>query len=256
MNQGQSSTTIDKERRIASALSIGMKIVDREAWNKFTYFHFDANSGCGWNDVVGVDGSPVVFHKMADIFLANMKREAFFCDIDRPAIEKLLNCLGTWNGSSYLFHKDNEEILEVFAERLRTCGENPLYIVGSIIVDPNGYWYRSKGKGPPIKGLLEFVKEFPRVDIILNLNTRWRRLALAHEWYSNDIPPREVLTSLRKKHWLISRAQYGGDEFMLAVGRNFKTGSHRAVGFHELESEEGRCWMNMFDGKRQGEFPR
>lgn len=252
--QGQSIATIDKERCLASAFAIGMKIANG-LWGgrSFKYWHFDANAGSGWNETVDVPGSPIVFHRIADIYLNNMQREAFFCDINAAAISDVLGRLGSWNRSSFVFQRDNKDVLEVFAERLRQSGEKKQYMIGSIIVDPNGYWYRSKdGKGPPIDGLLEFVKEFPRIDIILNLNTRWRRLALGHDWYQNDVPPRDVLSMLRKKFWLIKRTQYGGDEFMLAVGRNFETGDHKEVGFHKLDSEQGRFWMTMFEGGRQG----
>lgn len=254
--QGQSIATIDKERCLASALSIGMKISNAAFGGRgFKYWHLDANAGSGWNEAVNVEGSPVVFHRMADAYLTKMDREAFFCDIDVEAINGLLVRLGDWNRSSYIFQRDNEQVLEVFAERLRTSGENPAYVIGSILVDPNGYWYRSEeGNGPPTKALIEFTRQFPRIDIILNLNTRWRRLALGHEWYCNDVSPREVLACLNKRHWLIRRTQYSGNEYMLAVGRNLETGDHQAIGFHKLNSEQGKFWMLMFEGGRQSDL--
>jgi hypothetical protein len=39
---------------------------------------------------------------------------------------------------------------------------------------------------------------------------------------------------------------------LLAVGRNLKTGSHPALGFHHIDSDEGRFIMLKAEGKRQG----
>lgn len=256
VNQGQSRATIDKERCIASAFAISMKIVNGKfGHSPFTYFHLDTNAGSGFNEDVKVDGSPIVFHRMADLYMPDMRREAFFCDINADAMRSLHSRLSeNWNRCSYLFQRDNEEVLDVFAERIRNSGERANYVLGSVIVDPNGYWYRSNsGVGPPTKALIEFTRRYPRIDIILNLNTRWRRLAAGHDWY-DDVPPRQVLALLNKKHWLIRRTHYGGNEYMLAVGRNIPTGDHRAIGFHHLDSEQGRFWMTMFEGDRQGEL--
>lgn len=255
--QGQSLATLDKERGIASTLAINMKIAaavilrNQRHNPRFTYWHLDTNAGSGWNRTVLVDGSPIVFHKMADLYLQGIRREAWFCDIDRAAIDELLKRLGPWNSSSFPFQKDNEDVLELFAHRLRACGENSAHVMGSVLVDPNGWFYRDKeGVGAPIKRLAWFTAQFPKIDVILNLNTRSRRLMLPLAWY-RDISPRDVLAGLNKQHWQIKRTHYGGGEYMLAIGRNIKTTAHRAVGFHDLDSEQGKAWMLMFEGRRQ-----
>jgi hypothetical protein len=54
--QGQSVITLDKERGLASALSIGTRIangVGKRDGGRFPYWHFDANAGSGWNEEVG-----------------------------------------------------------------------------------------------------------------------------------------------------------------------------------------------------------
>jgi hypothetical protein len=256
VSQGQSRATIDKERCIASAFAISMKIVNGKfGHSPFTFFHLDTNAGSGFNKDVNVEGSPIVFHRMADLYLPDMKREAFFCDVDEAAMRGLHSRLtDDWNKRSYLFQRDNEEVVQMFDERIRLSRERPEHVLGSVIVDPNGYWYRSKdGIGPPTKALIEFTRRYPKIDIILNLNTRWHRLADGHDWY-DGIPPRQVLASLNKKHWLIKRTQYGGNEYLLAVGRNILTGDHRAVGFHHLDSEQGSTWMTIIEGRRQGDL--
>lgn len=256
MMQGQSSATLDKERHLASALSISMRILSGKfAGRGYRYWHFDANAGCGWNDEVDVIGSPIVFHRVADQYLIGMDREAFFCDLNSNAIKQLelrLQNESRESQRSFLFPYDNEEVLEVFAEYIRKSGERKEYATGSVIVDPNGYWYRDKnGQGAPIKALTEFTKEFPRIDVILNLNTRAYKLQRSHE--HNVMRPADVLASLNKSDWLVKRTHTGHNEYLLAVGRNFPTGSH--LQFCKLSSDGGRHIMTMIEGDRQGKLP-
>lgn len=251
MIQGQSTVTIDKERCLGSALTIGMKIADGKFGGRgFSYWHFDANAGSGWNDRVGVEGSPIVFHRVADQYLKGLKREPFFCDINVAALQKLSIRLGNWPG--YLFPGDNEDALYVFAERIRQV-ERPEFAIGSVIVDPNGYWYRNaKGEGAPVKSLIRFAAVFPRIDIVLNLNVRTYKLQRAR---GQDVsPPADIFESLQKKHWLVRITQAGGDQFLLAVGRNVETGDHKRLGFHKLESDGGRHIMTIANGGRQGKL--
>jgi hypothetical protein len=253
--QGQSfEATIDKERCLGSALTIGMKIASKFSGRGFSYWHFDANAGCGHNRTCDVPGSPVVFHVAADACLNGMQRRAFFSDCDQRQLDELaIRLTPAWKSSSYLLPRDNEEGLEVFAECIRSSGERPQYAIGSVIVDPNGYWYRNgNGMGPPISGLLRFAAAFPRIDIVLNLNTRTYRLqrSRGHE----VLPPTEVLASLNKTNWLVRQTQHGGDSWLLAVGRNMATGDHRKLGFHKLDSVEGHAVMLKAEGGQQGDF--
>jgi hypothetical protein len=253
---GQSiAATIDKERCLGSALTIGMKIANTHFGDRgFTYWHFDANAGSGHNDLCDVPGSPIVFHRAADICLTGMARAAFFCDIDTAALKHLKSLLDGWMSTSCLLPADNQESLDLFAECIRRSGERTEKVIGSVIVDPNGYWYRNaKGEGPPTQALPRFAREFPRIDIILNLNVRTYQLqrAQGHQLMS----PREVLARLHKKHWLVRRTTHGGDRWLLAVGRNVETGDHRKIGFHKLESEAGSDVMLRSEGTRQNELP-
>jgi hypothetical protein len=256
--QGQSiEATVDKERCLGSALTMGMKIANAKFGGRgFPYWHCDANAGCGHNDICDVPGSPIVFHVAADACLIGMRRHAFFCDIDRAAFTELSSRLSAqWLASSYLLLGDNEDSVELFAERIRQSGDRPQYAVGSIIVDPNGYWYRNgNNEGPPIRSLLRFTAEFPRIDIILNLNARTYRLQRSKGHHV--LPPREVFASLNKAHWLVRHTRHGsGNDWLLAVGRNVETGDHRKIGFHKLESVEGCEIMADVEGGRQRDLP-
>jgi len=249
---GQSlDATIDKERCLGAALAISMKIAAAKFGGRgYAYWHFDANAGSGHNDVADVPGSPVVFHVAADQHLNGMRRHAFFCDLNSDALLHLESRLAPWRALSRLHLYDNERCLDIFAECIRQSGEQPRYALGSVIVDPNGYWYRNKdGHGPPTKSLIRFAQEFPRIDIVLNLNARTFRLQRAQG--HPVLSPRDVLGRLNKSNWLIRRTCYGGDDWLLAVGRNVKTGDHRRIGFHKLESAEGHAIMTMIEGRRQ-----
>jgi hypothetical protein len=266
--QGQSAVTFDKERRIASAVSIGMRIASAAFPDRgYRFWHFDANSGSGWNDKsaeeggIGerVPGSPLVFWKVAKACLAGMEPYPWFCDIEPSAIRQLQTNLAKEPdvyGESILQCGDNEEELTRFAETIRRSSENPRHAVGSVLVDPNGYFYRSsKGSGAPVNVLPGFCQEFRKIDVILNMNIRAYRLQSApqnKEFMKGLMTPTEVLASLDKKHWLVAWAGRDNARFLLAVGRNFPTGDHAKIGLHDAKSDTGRYILNMATGGRQG----
>lgn len=249
---GQSEATIDKERRLGSALTIGMRVAAAKFNGKgFSYFHFDANAGSGWNDLFNVPGSPAVFWSLASQYLPNMRTYGFFAEIECSRARQLVTATPEiYAKNTFVFARDNEQVLEVFIEFIRQSGERPEFAVGSIICDPNGWLYRNaRGEGAPIMGLRRLSIICPRIDIILNLNARTYRLQKASGHRVDS--PREVLHSLNKSHWLVSRTHRGRDEFFLAVGRNFPTGNHAALGMHTLESEQGRHVLTLIEGQRQ-----
>jgi hypothetical protein len=245
VRQGQSIATVDKERRIAAAMSVSMRIANKAFGRKgYRYWHFDANAGNGWNHEVGVPGSPMVFWHVASTCLPHMEPAPFFCDRDAMAIEQLRARLGHLPAAagSFLLPYDNEAGLTQFAATIR-ISEKPHYAVGSLIIDPNGYYYRNaKGIGAPIAGLQWFVREFPRIDIILNLNMRTFHLQRGSG--HAVATPASVLASLNRKHWLVSRAG-GQSRHLLAVGRNMATGDHKALGLYDIDSDVGRKILNV-----------
>jgi hypothetical protein len=237
--QGQSALTIDKERRIGAATSVGMRIGNGKFGGRgFSYFHFDANAGSGWNEQVDVPGSPLVAWVAARECLPGMRFRPYFCDHDPEKMRLLRDALGADPVAaerSVLICDRNEAGLEQFAAAIRASGERPELAVGSVLVDPNGWFYETQC---PVAGLVRFCREFPRVDVVLNLNRRTYEMqrACGHAVLS----PREVLLQLGKQHWLVCAAAAGQSRFLLAVGRNVQTGAHDAT------SERGRL---ILDGK-------
>lgn len=236
--QGQSAATIDKERRIAACLTVNMTVASHRFGGRgYRYWHLDANSGCGWNDDVNVPGSPMVFWEVADAYLKDMEPAPFFCDRDKKAMAGLYGRLGVRAHRSFLLPGDNEEAIEVFAECIRQR-ERPQFAIGSLLIDPNGYFYRRPdGEGVPINAMQWFCRDFDRIDIILNLNIRAFHLqqSRAHD----VIPPAELLSRLGRSYWHVGRANAGQSRFLLAIGRNFATKDHANLGLYRTDGEVG-----------------
>jgi hypothetical protein len=269
--QGQSCATIDKQRRISSALVVSMQLAEaagqkylmakkgKNRPDRATYWHFDANAGCGWNDEFDVPGSPLVFHCMADKYLRSLNRDAIFCDIDRDRIKELRERLSeqkSYEYTSMCLNIDNETALGVFRDKILNSGENPKYAVGTIIIDPNGYWHRSENNvGPPVEGLQDFAVKFPRIDIIINISTRICRMMMGHKRNGHpafqDVQwPREILISL-KRHWIIGWSPTG-NQFLIGVGRSMPVREHARLGLYDMDGPEGIDIMNKVTG-RNGE---
>lgn len=257
--QGQSLLTLDKIRGIGSALAIGMKTVARKfGWAP--YHHADTNAGSGMNEqvseIVGypVPGSPLVAVHAADA--SGLKKfRAMFCEMDPARAKTLANVHLAGRANCHVHCGDNAEFVEVFAESIRQSGDKPQYALGSIIVDPNGWFTRNRNKsGVPVRQLLAFTAEFPRVDVVMNLNVRTYQMMRGQ---SSVMTPQEIMAALRKDHWLVSAPRsVGGDKFMLMIGRNMATGDHKRLGLFRAETEDGRAALLKAEPGRQGNFWR
>jgi hypothetical protein len=254
-SQGQGASTPDKERRIGAALAVSAKIANSKFGRFRPPFHIlDTNCGSGWNKAADCPGSPIVAHVIADQHLPQMRPHLFACDISSDMIKRLrvrLQAEPHHLARTFLFEGDNEEAVRLFAGGINRMERNPQHAVGAIIVDPNGYWYRSReGLGAPINTLPRFCQRYPKIDLILNLNMRWFRMARAHPWGTVVEDPITLLLRM-KSHWLVSRPGNGSTSFLIAVGRNIPTREHRALGFHALSSDEGKSIVAAACGGRQ-----
>jgi hypothetical protein len=254
VRQGQGISTIDKERRIAAALTVSMRIANAKFGSKgYRFWYMDANCGSGYNHQVNVPGSPLVFWNIKQECLTAMDPVAHFCDRDTVAIDQLRNRFAQHpeTAGSTLLNCDNEDALYVFAENIMRS-ENQKYAVGAALFDPNGYFWRSAtGVGVPTRALEWFPREFPRIDIILNLNMRTFHLqrGAGHA----VMAPVAVLGSLNRAHWLVARAG-GQNRHLLAVGRNMPVRDHKALGFYHHLSKEGLRILNV-DAWKESEDP-
>lgn len=254
--QGQGAGTLDKERKIGSAVSIGMTVVNtlakKHPWRqKLPYFHLDLNAGSGWNEIAGCPGSPVVFCELAQQLLTNVPLYAWFCDNkpDRIAIlERWLTNYGhlPQNGIS-LCCEDNQSVIGRFAEQIRRR-DRPAHALGSLLCDPNAWFHRNlKGEGVPVEEIVAFAHEFPKMDIILNAN--YRVYGMQRGAGHAVLTPDQIRVLLKRRHWLVSRQHLTGkDRFWLAIGRNIETRDHRSLGLYHWDSPEGRHIMSIVSG--------
>ena len=252
--QGQGATTEFKLRGIQAAITVTMRVATGPHLVRFPYWHIDLNSGCGINHDAGCIGSPLAFLQAASSLKPNYR--AFFCDIREEAIAELKGRVGT-NSRCTLLRGDNRIALPLIAERIRGLERKPRFAMGTVLCDPNGYFY---GDSVPADQLADFCREFPRIDIILNLNVRTRRLIRGciekrrAGWEDVRCLRLDELPSfLNRRHWLIRNLiSKGGDQFVLMVGRNYRLGDHRALGFHHLESVAGQAVLAAVEGLRGG----
>lgn len=235
--QGQSLSTIDKERKLAAALALELLIVQKFCRNDI-YRHIDLNAGCGWNSDYGVKGSPLVFIELADLYLGK-RWEATFYEINESLAQELWTRLRGIPRCTVL-PLDNKH----FRERARHFPRNA---VGSVLADPNGWLFRSeKGIGDPVEEMVQFFAAHRRMDLIANLNVRFYKQAKGN---ARKYPAKfrafqrmhgleELPRVFSKGHGLISDlCNHGGDTFVRIVLRNLKFGDWRAQGWYHWNAE-------------------
>ena len=242
-HQGQGGTTELKVRGIGAAITVTMRICTIPKLEQFPYWHIDLNAGSGYNHEAGCIGSPLAFLNAAEK-VGKKNYRAFFCDINRAAISELRSTL-LGNPRCSCIHENNRVLLPEIARLIRARESNPHFAMGTVLCDPNGYFY---GDAVPTEELYQFCREFPRIDVILNLNVTIRR------WIRGNIAARrrgwedkrclrvdELPDFLNRKHWLIrDLASKGGHQFTVMVGRNHKMDDHQAMHFHHLHARQGR----------------
>jgi len=248
MTQGQGSQTEQKERGIGVASAVSLRLSNASQCRHFPFWHVDLNSGCGINAQVGCDGSPLVF--FANVDKSPRPFHAFFVDKVEGAILELSERL-KHRPTAYCFHADNSEILPVVKRMMEQHRENPRYVFGSVIVDPNGYdtdW--------PIDKLRDFAHEHPRMDIILNLSLRSFSLQNGHKvqgskgWANRRlIRPSEWPSFLGRQHGVVREPSPGGHRFLLMCLRSMPAGASRPMGMWDIHSSKGREVFQNADNK-------
>ena len=213
------------------------------------YWHIDLNAGCGWNEVVDCEGSPLVFLREAEH--AERRFNAVFCDLDAEAVRSLEGRLPAAPAGCVVrtFAGDNADALDAFGNWIVAAGEKPQYAVGTCLADPNGV------RSLPIDGLARFASAFPRIDLIVNLNislfSRFRggRESPALRGRFDKYPePLDLLALFHRKHWVVRNLPRGGtgERFTLAVGRSHRAGSGRHADFYPIDSPAGRRILQDF----------
>ncbi len=233
-DQGQSLSTIDKERQIGAMFAMNLQIV-RQACPGEKYFHLDLNAGSGWNWRFQVPGSPVVFVEAAERILGH-RWEAWFYEIDSGRATELEARLRGVPGC-HVLAEDNCGFLKATARFPRNA-------LGSVLVDPNGWLYRKRnGDGCPVPEMAQFFAEHRRIDFLANLNRRTYRmmagarnkgLATYRDFHSES----EFLKLFSKRYGLITKGSSNGhSEFMRVILRNVRTNDYRAWGWNLIQPD-------------------
>lgn len=238
--QGQSCITQDKERGLSAAFTVNLRMfksINARYGEKFNYWHFDLNSGSGWNDDFNCIGSPLAFVSAA----RNVGVESYyagFCDMDDGALGKLgarKNIAD--NARCFRFHGDNSSLVEAIPDLISAQNETPSKALGMVLSDPND-------SGVPFDQLAWLSEKCPRMDFCINWNSRLFKLYQGHEWGRDRHTLASATALFGKQHWLI-REPLGNWHWTLMIGRNYKTGDHRSLGFHHRDSDMGKRIFNQ-----------
>jgi hypothetical protein len=222
-------------------LSIFKQSIVARYGNRYPFFHFDIFAGSGWNSEAECIGSPVAFVREASAQgIVNFR--AHFCDINQSACGALLNHreIG-WDERCFIHHGDNSGLVLAIPDLIRAAGDDPAEAIGTVVVDPNGC-------DVPIEDLAMLNRLAPKLDVILNVGaTSFKRVRKYKENHGHDdaIDLRFLMDRIGKAHWQIREPQ-GRNQWTLLVGRNgVRAGSHRALGFHDVESDYGQHLFNV-----------
>lgn len=211
MKQGQSIATEEKARGLDSIFQQQLSVYRRMSQAAYApYVHIDLHAGSGFNDEVGVIGSPVLFCERANSIHPNY---LMLCvEQNRQRVQELGNRLKN-NPKAFPQYGDNAEFCRCVPEILFQHGVEPGQAVGSLLIDPNSF----RGQ-IPWRELNDLLRTCGRLDAIFNYPgtayTRNKR-KLPDDFVSIEDLPKMLI----KKHWLI-REPIGPFKFTLCVGRN------------------------------------
>lgn len=233
--QGQSSIeTENKERGLFSAFEKNLRVFKHSRARYYTYFHFDLNSGSGYNEECGCIGSPIAFinaTQSKSVCVDNI--HAVFCDNDIKCYQTLQQHELVKDDTRFeCVDIDNADFIYSIPDRIKTI--NPSYnlskVIGSVLSDPNG-------SDVPIGALAWLAKVCPRIDILIHWNSnQFKRNKGA---FGNDRPTLETaLSTICKDQWLI-RDFVGKYYWTILVGRNYLI-KGEMEGFYDLKSPSGQ----------------
>lgn len=263
MNQGQSPSTLNKERQFAAAIEMDMQIV-RKRCPRAIFRLVDLNAGSGWNEKFECAGTPLVAVELAEELLGD-RWHAYMFEREPNAFAQLYARLGH-HPRVTLFPEDNANILQR-AQRFLTQWD-----VGCVIADPNGWMYRKpNGEGLPVVELMEFFKRYPKMDLLANLNGRVYKLmcgARDDADASFKTPPTykhfyglgencaQFLKMFHKTDGLISSLDSNGhSHFVRLILRNIPTHDFQAWGLYLLNSPQAQATYAWLE-ERNGHAPR
>ena len=229
--QGQSGVTAKKQAGLGGVLRQNIAILKAaggKPLDRYPYWHFDLNSGCGWNHQANVPGSPLVaveaFREMG------VRYWAHFVDSKQTYIDQLAARDEFDPECCYIHPGDNADFVGAIPDIIRGRGERPEYATGTVYCDPNG-------GDIPFDGLGQVFDECKRLDVVVNVaaNGAFKRGGLP------PLPIDDFSRIFRKQHWLIRRTDASDPlQWVMLIGRNMKTRDYSSLGFFDLYSGQGQ----------------
>jgi three-Cys-motif partner protein len=226
--QGQSVYTKGKQAALSRILAQHMAICRRLFTRDYVcpeYQYYDLFAGCGENETVGCEGSPLVFLKTAR--RARLPYRATFIEQDEGRAVLLRQAIDSDDlGAIRICRGDNA----VFLPHLLRQIQRP-WTFGIIYADPNGM--------PPFDLLAQAsrTRNCKRIDILIYASaTTIKRVRGA--FGRDDLAT--LLGKIDKKTWLIQSPR-GKAQWTFLFGTNHPDyNDYRAINLYRLDSEEGR----------------
>lgn len=257
MAQGQGRHTANKIAGFGAFFTQNMAVV-KHAIGSASYFHFDLNAGCGFNEVAGCIGSPLAF-RMAAIKSGMPEAYCFCCELDAGAAVELQSRT-EHDHRTFVTIGRNQDFVEQIPDIIREHGGDPRTAFGSILIDPNDH----RRDAIPYDGLRILASECPRIDTVFHFpQLAMKRIAAgvakgtcpesaADDCFDVDDLP-EVIG---KRHlWIRQSPELGN--FAIVVGRNTdNVNDDKRTGLARWDSDFGvwyreRCQMKVEEADRR-----
>jgi three-Cys-motif partner protein len=225
---GQSNATHTKQWRftkiIQQHLATCGAIFAKHSWTSDCYQYIDANAGCGHNEAVGCEGSPIIFLREAQE--KGILYAAHLVEIDPQNAMLLQATVARWNSHEVIIG-DNREIVPDLVADL------PANSYGLLYTDPNGV---------PDFDLLAEVSQHPRlkrVDILI----RYAASAVKRNKHITGKRMLDYLRMIRKQHWIVCEVDHSDKwQWTFLLGMNWDgLRVMKQYGFHYAHSPEGQA---------------
>ncbi len=240
VTQGQGKFTANKIRCFEASFKQNVSVVASALKSK-TYFHFDMNAGCGWNEKANCRGSPLAFRVAANE--AGMPNAfAFCCELDSVSAQQLAQRTKK-DRYTFVIHGRNQVFANLVPHIIKRYGVNPKDAYGSVLVDPNDH----NKCGIPFDELRSLTEKCPRLDVffhfpqlaIKRVTGAIRKGVLDASHSANCFSIEDMPQIIGKKHLWIKQTPEMGN-FALVVGRNTPNiKSDKRTGLAEWNSEMG-----------------
>lgn len=257
MRQGQSRHTVNKIASLEAFFTQNVAVV-RHAIKAQSYFHFDLNAGCGFNEIAGCIGSPLAFRAAAQ--KAGMPNAlCFCCELDFGAATQLQSRTET-DQHTFVTIGRNQDFVEQIPEIIRQHGADPRTSYGSILIDPNDH----RRDAIPYDGLRLLADQCPKIDVLFHFpQLAMKRIfagvakgtcpeVAAEDCFDIDQLP----TVIGKRYlWIKQTPELGN--FAIVVGRNTdNVNDDKRTGLVRWNSEMGlwyreRCKLKVEEADRR-----